>query len=93
MQQDARLDVLQAIKEAHGKVIKRVHEDVIARLPTSGEQELLKIVRNTPVLEVKRTNYAEDDDTTVIMFNRLIFVASYFELSYDYITPLWTGKS
>lgn len=93
LQQDARLDVLQAIKETHGKVIKRVHEDVIARLPTSREQELLKIVRNTPVLEVKRTNYAEDDDTTVIMFNRLIFVASYFELSYDYITPLWIGKS
>src|SRR5256885_6259258 len=26
MRQDARLDVLQAIKEAHGKVIKRVHD-------------------------------------------------------------------
>lgn len=92
MQKDARLDVLQAIKEAHGKVIKRVHEDVIARLPISREQELLKIVRNTPVLEVKRTNYAADDDTTIIMFNRLTFVATYFELSYDYTTPLWTGK-
>ena len=87
MQKDARLDVLQAIKEAHGKVIKRVHEDVIGRLPTSREQELLKIVRNSPLLEVQRTNYAEDDDTTVIMFNRIIFVASHFVLSYDYTTP------
>ncbi len=92
MQKDARLDVLQAIKEAHGKVIKRVHEEVIGRLPTSREQEFLKIVRNSPVLEVQRTNYAEDDDTTVIMFNRIIFVASYFVLSYDYTTPLWSGK-
>ena len=83
---------LLAIKAAHGKVIKRVHEDVIGRLPTSREQELLKIVRNAPVLEVQRTNYAEDDDTTVIMFNRIIFVASHFVLSYDYTTPLWAGK-
>ena len=92
MRKDARFDVLLAIKEAHGKVIKRVHEDVIGRLPTSREQELLKIVRNAPVLEVQRTNYAEDDDTTVIMFNRIIFVASHFVLSYDYTTPLWAGK-
>ena len=92
MQKDARFDVMLAIKEAHGKVIKRVHEDVIGRLPISHEQELLKIVRNAPVLEVQRTNYAEDDDTTVIMFNRIIFVASHFVLSYDYTTLLWTGK-
>ncbi len=92
MRKDARLDVLLAIKETYGKVIKRVHEDVIGRLPTSREQELLKIVRNAPVLEVHRTNYAEDDDTTVIMFNRIIFVASHFVLSYDYTTPLWAGK-
>jgi DNA-binding GntR family transcriptional regulator len=91
MRQDARFDVLLAMKETHGKVIKRVHEDVIGRLPTSKEQELLKIVRNTPVLEVQRTNYAADDDKTVIMFNRIIFVASYFVLSYDYTTPLWSA--
>ena len=91
MQKDARFDVLLAIKEAHGKIIKHVHEDVIGRLPTSQEQELLKIVRSAPVLEVQRTNYAEDDKT-VVMFNRIIFVASYFVLSYDYTTPLWTSE-
>ena len=91
MQKDARLDVLLAIREAHGKVIKRVHEDVISRLPTSEEQELLRIVRSAPVLEVQRTNYAEDDKT-VVMFNKIIFVASYFVLSYDYTTPLWTSE-
>ena len=92
VQKDARFDVLLAIKEAHGKVIKRVHEDVIGRLPTSQEQELLKIVRNAPVLEVHRTNFAEDDNATVIMFNRIIFVASHFVLSYDYTTPFWASK-
>jgi DNA-binding GntR family transcriptional regulator len=90
MQRDERLDVLQAIKEAHGKVIVRVHEDVIGRFPTAKEQQLLKIVRNAPVLEVQRTNYAEDD--SVVMYNRIIFVASYFVLNYDYPTSLWTGK-
>jgi len=91
MRQDAGFDVVLAIKEAHGQVIKRVHEDVIGRLPTTREQGLLKIVRNAPVLEVQRTNYAEDDKT-VVMFNRIIFVASYFVLSYDYVTSLWAGK-
>jgi DNA-binding GntR family transcriptional regulator len=92
MRKDARFDVLHAIKETYGKVIKHVHEDVIGRLPTSQEQELLKIVRNAPVLEVQRTNYAEDKDETVMMFNRIVFVASLFVLSYDYTTALWAGK-
>jgi len=91
MRSDSRFDVLLAIKQAHGIVIKRVHEDVIGRLPIALEQELLKIVRGAPVLEVRRTNYAEDDEK-VIMYNRLIFVASYFELSYDYITPVWVDQ-
>ncbi|GCE31531.1 hypothetical protein KDA_70150 [Dictyobacter alpinus] len=91
MQSDERFDAVLAIKEAHGKVIKHVHEDVIARLPDQREQELLKLVRGAPVLEVKRTNYAEDD-TTVIMYNKIIFVASYFMLSYDYEAAHWTNK-
>ncbi len=91
MQQDVHFDVLEAIKETHGKKIKRVHEDIYGRLPTLQEQEVLKIVRNTPVLAVLRTNYAsdeQDDDNLVIMYSRLIFVASYFVLSYDYNPPL-----
>ncbi len=91
MRQDVRLDVLLEIKSVYGKVIKCVHEDVIARLPTSREQELLEIVRNTPVLEVHRTSCAEDEKT-VVMFNRIIFVAKFFILEYDYVTPLWSNK-
>lgn len=90
MQEDDRFDVLQAIKEAHGKVITQVHEDVIGRLPTKEEQELLGIIRQAPVLEVLRTNYAEDN--TVVMFNKLIFVASFFVLSYNYSVEHWKGK-
>jgi GntR family transcriptional regulator len=84
MQKDERLDVLQAIKKAHGKTVKRVHEDVIGRLPTQHELDLLKVVRGTPVLEVHRTHFAEDD--MAVMYSRMILVANYFMLSYDYST-------
>lgn len=86
MQQDEQFDVLQAIQQVHGKAIKRVHEDLIGRLPTQREQDLLKVIRSMPVLEVHRVSYAEDDKT-VILYSRLIFVASYFVFSYDYAAP------
>ena len=85
MQKDEGFDVLQAIKKAHGKTVRRVHEDVIGRLPTQHELDLLKIVRGTPVLEVHRTHLA--DGGAAIMYSRMILVANYFVLSYDYATP------
>jgi DNA-binding GntR family transcriptional regulator len=91
MQKDERFDALLAIKETSGRAVTRVHEDVIARLPTQKEQDLLKLVRGAPVLEVLRTNYAEDD--TIVMYNRIVFVASYFVLSYDYSVPYWSKKN
>jgi DNA-binding GntR family transcriptional regulator len=56
MQKDERLDVLLAIKNKYSKVVKHVRETVVARFPTEEEQDLLKITRNTPVLDVRRTN-------------------------------------
>lgn len=96
MRRDVRFDVLAAIKATHMIEIGRVHEDVYGRLPTSEEQEKLKIVRNAPVFDIHRTGYAVDEDvkleqSQVIMFSRIIFVASYFVLSYDY-TPFWLSK-
>ncbi len=90
MRKDESMDVLLAIKDAHGLFIKYIHEEVIGRLPTTEEQSLLGLVRNAPVLEVLRTNYSEDKHT-VIMFNKIIFVASYFLLDYNYSTDLWTN--
>jgi GntR family transcriptional regulator len=88
MQKDERYDVLLAIKEKHDQAIVRVHEEVIGRLPTTHEEELLNIVTYAPVIEVQRTNYANNG--TVIMFNKIIFVANYFVLSYDYPVSHWT---
>jgi GntR family transcriptional regulator len=87
MQKDDRFDVILAIRERHNKILTRVHEDVIGRLPLSQERQLLNITPQTPVLEVNRINYAEDD--TVIMVNKIIFVANLFVLSYDYLTSHW----
>jgi DNA-binding GntR family transcriptional regulator len=87
MQKNERLDALLTIKDKYGKAVKKVHELVIARFPSEQEQELLNINRNTPVLDVRRTN--KDEDGTAIMYNRITFVASYFELEYDYESPHW----
>jgi DNA-binding GntR family transcriptional regulator len=91
IKQDVHFDVLEAIREKHHQVIKRVHEDVYARLPTSEERELLKIVRNAPVLEVFRTSYSEKEGGIPIMFSHIIFVASAFVLSYDYPVYYWSS--
>ena len=87
MRRDERFDVILAIREKYGKLPTHVHEDVIGRLPTGLERQLLNITPQTPVLEVNRVNYAEDD--TVVMVNKLIFVANLFVLSYDYPTGHW----
>ncbi len=87
MQQDEHFDVLEAIKKAHAKSVRKVHEVVVGRLPSGEEQRLLNITRNAPVLEVRRTS--SDEDGTAIMYNRLVLVASFFELIYDYNAPHW----
>lgn len=87
MRQDSNLDVLSEIKRVHGLYITDVHEDVIARLPTTDEARLLAVVRTTPVLEVRRSNFSSD--VTPIMFNKIILVGAYFELSYDYHPLHW----
>ncbi len=96
MQLDVSFDVLEAIKMTYHKEIRWVHEDVIGRLPSAEEQGLLNINRQTPVFDVRRTSYISDDDgkdenRSALMFSRIVFVASYFVLSYDYI-PYWLSK-
>ncbi len=88
MQYDAHFDVLNAIREVHHKETRRVHDDVTARLPTPKEEEMLAITGNTPVINILRINYTEDEDGEVIMVSRTVSVASYFVLSYDY-KPYW----
>ena len=89
IQEDERYDVLEHVKERHHKIIRHVHEDVYARLPTTEEQEQLDVVRHTPLIEIKRISSSAQEDGSVIMYSRVIFVASYFFLAYDYSVPFW----
>lgn len=91
MQQDEHYDVLAAIKRLHGLEVRRAHDDVLARLATSEEEKLFGIVRNAPVLDVRRTSYGAEKDGPVLMFSRFVFVASHFVLSYDYV-PYWLAE-
>jgi GntR family transcriptional regulator len=90
MKADARMDVVEAIKQRHGVVIHQVREDILARLPSKQEQIWLKISRGTPVLEVDRVCLSREG--TVIMANRLILVASFFILSREYSVSHWDTK-
>src|SRR5467141_3794002 len=60
MRADDRMNVVGAIKEKHGIYITHTINTIIARTPTHEEMEQLEIIRNTPVIEIRRTNLAED---------------------------------
>jgi GntR family transcriptional regulator len=83
MQADDRYDAILDIKNKHGIVATFMTEDIIARLPTTQEQELLGIVRTAPVMEVKRTCY-DRQGGRVLWFNRIVLVASLFVFHQDY---------
>jgi DNA-binding GntR family transcriptional regulator len=90
LQQDVHFDILEAIKNTHGLTLKSIHEDVYARLATTQEEALLNIVRNTPVFEIQRISKG-DDDGIAIMFSRIVAVARYFVLTYNYV-PYWVKE-
>ena len=85
MKQDPNLNVTSEIKRVHGVSITKVHEDVLGRLPTHEEAKYLNLVRTAPVLEIRRRSFSQDDRP--VMFNKIIMVAVYFMLSYDYELP------
>ncbi len=83
MQADDRYDAILDIKNKHGIVATFMTEDIIARLPTVQEQELLGTVRTAPVMEVKRICYNRKGGK-VLWFNRIVLVASLFVFHQDY---------
>ena len=82
MKNEPDFDTLEAIKSELGIKRQIVHDDVIARIPTKNEAELLSITRTTPVQDVRRTNKAPDG--SILMHHRIVFVGPYNMLSYDY---------
>jgi GntR family transcriptional regulator len=82
MKDEPDFDALEDIKGELDIKIQLVHDDVIARIPTKKEAELLSITRMTPVQDVRRTNKAPDG--SILMHHRIVFVGPYNMLSYDY---------
>ncbi|TMC14619.1 MAG: UTRA domain-containing protein [Chloroflexi bacterium] len=82
MRQDPDMNVAGRIQDERGITIITIRDTVITRLPTAEEIELLKVVRTTPVLEVKKQFLTADNVT--VMFVRSVLVGAYFELSYEY---------
>jgi GntR family transcriptional regulator len=81
MTQNPNLNVLGEIRKAHGLAWKNRHDDIIARLPTERETELLNITQTAPVIEVRRQWITQE--SRVVLFNITILIAAYFQLSYD----------
>jgi GntR family transcriptional regulator len=82
MKDEPDFDTLEHIKSELNIMEQKIHDDVIARIPTKNESELLSITRTTPVQEVRRTNKAPDG--SILMHHRIVFVGPYNMLSYDY---------
>lgn len=81
MKQNPDLNVAGEIRKNKGVAIATRHDDVIARLPTAKEAELLRIIRTTPILDVRRKFLAEDG--RVIFVSNQALVGAFFQLSYD----------
>lgn len=87
MRSNEHMDVLNAIREAHGVYIVKIKDVLIARIPTAQETRWLRTVRTEPVVEIRRSNFAEDG--TVVMFNRILHVAPNFTFTYEYTKDYW----
>jgi GntR family transcriptional regulator len=87
MRTNENIHVIRAIKDTHGLYIVRTKEDISARIPTSQEAEWLNLARYQPVLEALWTNYAANGQ--ILMFNRIIMVATNFIVSQEYPVTYW----
>lgn len=85
IRQDPNLNVAGEIRKAHGIRLARASEDVINRLPTHEEMELLNIVRTAPVTEARRVFFSDTDK--VMLYSRTVLVAAYFVFHYEYSIP------
>jgi DNA-binding GntR family transcriptional regulator len=83
MQGNDRYDAILDIKQKQGISAHFMTEDIIARLPTDQERELLNVVRTAPVLEVLRAGY-DQEGGYVLWLNRIVHVGSLFVMHYEH---------
>jgi GntR family transcriptional regulator len=81
------MDVIGAIDRVHGLHIVESEDVLLARVPTAQEARTLDIVRTEPIVEIRRSNFAQDG--TPLMWNRIIHVGPHFKFSYRYKVDFW----
>lgn len=81
IRQDKAFNVRDVIKGQ--RPLAKMHEELIARaITTKEEMGILNAVKGTPVLQLTRINYA--DDNSVLWVSQVVFVGAYFVKTYDY---------
>ncbi|HZE87608.1 MAG TPA: GntR family transcriptional regulator [Methylomirabilota bacterium] len=85
---DQHFNIAETIQKKFNKTIKHTHEEVIARLPITFEQEHLKIVRTNPVIDMTVVTFT-GNKKKVVMYNHVVFNANLFLFSYDYDIDQW----
>jgi DNA-binding GntR family transcriptional regulator len=81
IRQDRAFNVRDVIKGQ--RPLARMHEEIIARAVTIKEEmSILNAVKGTPVLQLTRINYA--DDNSVLWVSQVVFIGAYFVKTYDY---------
>ena len=81
IRQDKAFNVRDVIKGQ--RPLAKMHEELIARAVTTKEEMgILNAVKGTPVLQLTRINYA--DDNSVLWVSQVVFIGAYFVKTYDY---------
>ncbi|HEX6551782.1 MAG TPA: GntR family transcriptional regulator [Ktedonobacteraceae bacterium] len=81
IRQDKAFNVRDVIKGQ--RPLARMHEELIARAVTTKEEmSILNAVKGTPVLQLTRINYA--DDNSVLWVSQVVFIGAYFVKTHDY---------
>jgi len=83
MQGNSEYDAIMDIKNKKGIVAQFMTEDIIGRLATTAEQQLLNVARTTPVQEITRTCF-ERKGGRVLWLNRIIYIARLFVVHNEY---------
>jgi DNA-binding GntR family transcriptional regulator len=81
IQEDKAFNVRDVIKGQ--RPLARMHEELIARAVTTKEEmSILNAAKGTPVLQLTRINYA--DDNSVLWVSQVVLIGAYFVKTYDY---------
>lgn len=82
MKDNPSYDTLASIKRDLNITQQLVHDDILSRLPTQQEANLLAISKGSPVQEVRRTNRTLDGQ--VLMHHLIVYVGTLGTSTYDY---------